>query len=267
MKIRKSQQESIDRIQQQITRLSEIKDSNLLKALLKDIERELEGFLGAKMVSRFKLETVYQENEFSVVATQKSLEKAQKNAVFFLVNLLSEFEINSNKTGFNDDDWLTEEIALCIIRRILNNFYYHIEAMYEANVHGKAFITKEKLDGIKIGNEYDVQRILYSLVKPVFPEARLEVTDDTGYGSIRYDIIIDKYNTVIEVKCSRASMTKKKLTEEVASDAFHYKYANIFFFLYDKHKIIDNKTAFIVAYSKIYNDKKIETVIIQPISL
>lgn len=61
--------------------------------------------------------------------------------------------------------------------------------MYEAPVHGKAAITKEKLDEIKIGNEYDVQRILFSLIKPIFPEARLEVSDDNGYGTSRYDMV------------------------------------------------------------------------------
>jgi hypothetical protein len=139
--------------------------------------------------------------------------------------------------------------------------------MYETNVHGKAHITKEKLDAIKIGNEYDVQRILYSIVKPIFPEARLEVSDDAGYGTIRYDIIIEKYNVAIEVKCSRPSMTERLLREELGSDAFHYKYSNIFFFLYDKDKIVKNKTAFIENYSKVYDNKPIETIIIQPINL
>ncbi|MDC3418333.1 hypothetical protein [Aquibacillus salsiterrae] len=83
---------------------------------------------------------------------------------------------------------MTEKIAVNIINRILMNFYSHIEEMYESKVHGKAGITKEKLDEIRIGNEYDVQRILYSIIKPIIPEARLEVVDDAGSGSVRRDM-------------------------------------------------------------------------------
>lgn len=94
------------------------------------------------------------------------------------------------------------------------------------------------------------------LIKPIFPEARVEVCDDTGYKIIRYDIIIEKYKAVIEVKCSRPSMSERTLSEELGSDAFHYKYTNIFFFIYDKYKVVKNKAAFIDTYNRIYNNLK-----------
>ncbi|WP_338078416.1 PD-(D/E)XK nuclease domain-containing protein [Anoxybacteroides rupiense] len=53
--------------------------------------------------------------------------------------------------------------------------------------------NKEDLDKTKIENEHDVQRMLYSLIRPIFPDARLEVVDDAGYASVRYDIVLDEY--------------------------------------------------------------------------
>ncbi|WP_175559926.1 hypothetical protein [Clostridium uliginosum] len=50
-------------------------------------------------------------------------------------------------------------------------------------------------------------------------------------------------------------------------DIFHYKYTNIFFFVYDKENIIRNSTAFKNRYNTSFDKKNIETIIIQPITL
>ncbi|WP_412679398.1 hypothetical protein [Brevibacillus agri] len=57
-------------------------------------------------------------------------------------------------------------------------------------------------------------------------------------------------------------------TEQIGSDAFHYQEKYIYFFIYDKHRVIANVDAFSKAYSKSLDthEKQIETVIIQPIS-
>ncbi len=127
----------------------------------------------------------------------------------------------------------------------------------------------EDLNRIKIGNEYDVQRILYSLIKPLFPEARLEVTVDAGYRPVRYDIFIDEYDLAIEVKCTRANMTERTLNEELGSDSFHYKVEHLFLFIYDDKRIITNADAFKRSFTKEkgLHDKNIDTYIAQPIIL
>ncbi|WP_373926214.1 PD-(D/E)XK nuclease domain-containing protein [Brevibacillus agri] len=72
----------------------------------------------------------------------------------------------------------------------------------------------------------------------------------------------------MEVKCSRPSMQERELTEQIGSDAFHYQEKYIYFFIYDKHRVIANVDAFSKAYSKSLDthEKQIETIIIQPIS-
>ncbi|WP_338018887.1 hypothetical protein [Brevibacillus agri] len=143
-----------------------------------------------------------------------------------------------------------------------------MQEMYQKPVHRKGTLAKADLQKIVLGNEYDVQRMLYSLIRPIFPEARVEIYEDGGYKSYRYDIFFDDYETVIEVKCSRPSMQERELTEQIGSDAFHYQEKYIYLFIYDKHRVIANVDAFSKAYSKSLNthEKQIETVIIQPIS-
>ncbi|RNB53114.1 hypothetical protein EDM57_19995 [Brevibacillus gelatini] len=156
-----------------------------------------------------------------------------------------------------------------IVRRVLSNFHKHIQEMYQKPVHGGGTLKGKDLQKIVLGNEYDVQRMLYSLIRPIFPEARAEIYQDGGYKSYRYDIFIDAYETVIEVKCSRPSMQERELTEQIGSDAFHYQEKYIYFFVYDKHRVIANVDAFCQAYRKSLetHEKQIETVVIQPISI
>lgn len=248
-----------------IKELEELEDISLIKQLMNNISIRVESIpFSSDEKSEIKKLAMYQENIFSEIASKQSILDAKVKLVSYLNILIDNMEM---RVDLNNKIEFTEEIAKKIIRNILNNFYMHIYEMYEAKAHGRAYITNEKLKNIKIGNEYDVQRILYSIIKPIFPNSRLEVTDDTGNSSIRYDIFIEQYDLVIEVKCSRQSMTEKKLTEEIGSDGFHYTYKNIFFFIYDKDKIIKNKVSFTDTYTKKIMEKSIETIVIQPINL
>lgn len=124
--------------------------------------------------------------------------------------------------------------------------------------------NKEDLDKTKIENEHDV----YSLIRPIFPDARLEVVDDAGYASVRYDIVLDEYGMVIEVKCTRENMTERKLREELGSDSFHYEADHLFLFIFDKVKLIKNPDAFEKAFRREKHgfDKELETIIIREIT-
>ncbi|WP_160690068.1 hypothetical protein [Clostridium sp. C2-6-12] len=251
-------------IKEQIYILNNLQDINEIKNAFKQINVNMREVLDSnEVLAKIKSKEIYVENEYSKIKTKESIIKAKEKLIEYLEELI--VEINNISSTLNDE--ISQEVAIIIIKRILNNFYAHIETMYEQQPHGKAGITKEKLDNIKIINEYDVQRILYSLIKPVFPEARVEVSNDTGFSTVRYDIFIEKYSIIIEVKCTRASMTERSLTEEIGSDIYHYKYNNIFFFIYDKEKIIKNKTAFGNAYNKKFEEKNVNTIIIQTVNL
>ena len=63
---------------------------------------------------------------------------------------------------------------------ILDNYYLFLEALLERPPHRRGGIQKEQLSGLKIQNEYDVQHLLYAYLKPIYPLARAEVSEDTG---------------------------------------------------------------------------------------
>lgn len=156
-------------------------------------------------------------------------------------------------------DTLKNDILSCV----LNNFYEYLETLRERRLHGKATLSKFKLENIVIDNEYDIQFLLFAYLKPLFPKERLEVSEDTGYGTVRTDILIDK-DTCIEVKCSRLSMNEKALESQIKEDMVHYKQKNIFFFIYDKDKIVRNPPAFKECYEEMMVGKNIYVVIHQP---
>lgn len=204
---------------------------------------------------------------FAVKQKVIELERVLTNAIEFLKRLITDME--NGLYDIQQFKVIEQSVALEVVRRILNNFYKHLESMYQSPVHGNGTIKKEDLDLIKIGNEYDIQRILYALIRPIFPEARMEVNQDAGYRSIRSDIFLDEYNIAIEVKCTRTSMTIRNLTEELGADAFHYKSEYLFAFVYDKEKIILNIDAFKKAYKRDKKtfDKDVEAFVVQPITL
>ncbi|MCY6355288.1 hypothetical protein [Clostridium sp. ZS2-4] len=228
-------------------------------------------FSDNSILNQFSMETVIFINKFSQQNTINTLNEGFEKGMNFLKILRSDIckGLYDEAENLNKDEAIDKTIALIIIRRILNNFHKHIQAMYQEKVHGNGTIKQEDLRKIRIGNEYDVQRILYSLIRPIFPEVRLEVSDDAGYKSVRYDVILEEYSIVIEVKCSRKSMSERNLTEELGSDAFHYKGEYLFLFIFDKENIIKNTDAFENAYKREKGnfDKDIEAIVIQPVTI
>lgn len=194
-----------------------------------------------------KLESLsfYMRNEFSERDNKIKLEEAKVRVKKFLFQLADQNE-NSE-----------------ILLQILENFFFYLEAMWESTPHQKGGIKKEHLQTLKIANEYDVQLLLYAYLKPLFPNVRREVTEDTGYENVRVDLEINE-DTVIEVKCSHPKMKWKRLIEEIEADMVHYSASNIYFYIYDKEKIIDNPEIFKSVYEKKIQGKNVKIVIVQP---
>jgi len=252
--------------------LRELRSQKLINAL--ELDWELWRMKTAKILESIDSSHAHSflmvselNKSFAVKQKVIELERVLTNAIEFLKRLITDME--NGLYDIQQFKVIEQSVALEVVRRILNNFYKHLESMYQSTVHGNGTIKKEDLDLIKIGNEYDIQRILYALIRPIFPETRMEVTEDAGYRSIRSDIFLDEYNIAIEVKCTRTSMTIRNLTEELGADAFHYKSEYLFIFVYDKEKIILNIDAFKKAYKRDKKtfDKDVEAFVVQPITL
>ena len=106
------------------------------------------------------------------------------------------------------------------LETIVKNFGLYLQNMFSAVPENRATLKKEVLEQIVLNNEYDVQHTMYAVIKALYPSARREVNQDIGYGTDRYDIIIEEIDTVIEIKCTRKDNSENKLFRELGEDAF-----------------------------------------------
>ena len=103
----------------------------------------------------------YLPNEYSDKDTKEKMVEAKKRVIEYMNEIM-----NVNENGR-------------LLLDILDNFY-----LFERKLHKRGGIQKEQLEGLRIKNEYDVQHLLYAYLKPLYPMARAEVNEDTGYGTL-----------------------------------------------------------------------------------
>ena len=229
-----------------IIELKAIKNSNDFESILYSLRDFLKSLdMDPKCLMELEQRAYYPINEYSDKETRNNLDAAAKRVIEYLEEIMS---------GSPADDQLLT---------VLDNYYLFLESLLERPPHKRGGIQKEQLSALKIQNEYDVQHLLYAYLKPLYPLARAEVSEDTGYGTVRTDIFLDSKH-VIEVKCTRNSMKLKKLTEEIEADMVHYNAEHIYFFIYDKEKIIENPQLFRNTYENKVKGKQIHIVIHQP---
>lgn len=198
------------------------------------------------------------ENEYSESDSRRELEAAVQRVVEWLRFPNHQFSPEYSETE-----------ALKIIRDILNHFHLFMKALFQDTAHGRAVVTTDQWTSIEVGNEYDVQRMIYAVLLPLFPELRMEVHGDNGYSGTRSDLYLGTYDLIIEIKCSRERMTEKQLTEELGSDGFHYQSKNLFIFVYDKVGLIKNAAAYKNAFYREPDTdrKRVRMFVTQPIYL
>ena len=142
-----------------------------------------------------------------------------------------------------------------ILIAVLEHFHDYCRCLYKEKIHNKCSDSlKRNLPCLKIENEYDLQRLMYPVIRSIFADARLEETQDSGHHMVRKDIVIDSQDTVIELKCSSETVTERRLSEEIAADMVHYENRHILFYIYDKASVINNA----VDFRKTYENKCIE---------
>ena len=237
---------TITSIQDAITRLKNVKDGQEFSILLPGLRNFLKTLdIDSQRLMELEQRAYYLVNEYSDKKTKDNLDAAAKQVIEYLEEIM---------TGSPANDQLLT---------VLVNYYLFLESLLERPPHKRGGIQKEHLSGLKIQNEYDIQHLLYAYLKPLYPLARAEVSEDTGYGTVRTDIFLDSEH-VIEVKCTRNSMKLKKLTEEIEADMVHYSAEHIYFFIYDKEKIIENPQLFRNTYENKVKGKQVHIVIHQP---
>jgi hypothetical protein len=99
-----------------------------------------------------------------------------------------------------------------------------------------------------ISDEYDVQDLLHALLILHFDDVRAEEwTPSYAGGCERMDFLLKDLQTVIEVKKTRSSMSKKDLGEELIIDIEKYKShpgcKQLYCFVYDPDGFLGNPNA------------------------
>ncbi|MEE2929224.1 MAG: hypothetical protein VX599_00770 [Pseudomonadota bacterium] len=100
-------------------------------------------------------------------------------------------------------------------------------------------VTPQKWE---IDHEYHVQNLLWTILRPVFPDLVDEETlQKMGHTSPRYDIGIPSLHTIVEVKYMRrrGQSELKKITDEIAADRSLYLregsgYSTLVVFIWDE---------------------------------
>ncbi len=227
-------------------RLEGAQDSQSFRYAVSALSEQMKRIgMDSKYLIGLEKRAYYLPNEYSDRDTKAKIVEAKRRVIEY-VNEIMDVDENSK-----------------LVLSVLENFYLFLENLLERMPHKSGGIQKEQLEGLKIKNEYDVQYLLYAYLKPLYPMARAEVNEDTGYGTVRTDILLDSENT-IEVKCTRKGMRIKKLIEEIEADMVHYSAKNIYFFIYDKVKLIENPYNFKKTYEEKIKDKQIYIIIHQP---
>ncbi len=185
----------ISGIQEAIERIQECSSPEAFD----DTKRQLEEYMkrtgmGAECISELEKRAFYYVNEYSEKDTSRSIKAAKERVIQYVYEKMTE------KPGENN------------LLSVLENYYYFLESLLEREPDKRGGIQKNHLDAIRIKNEYDVQFLLYAYLKPLYPEARLEVSEDTGYSTVRTDIYIEP-DKAIEIKCSRGNMKVKKTNQ------------------------------------------------------
>ncbi len=194
----------------------------------------------------------YIKNRFSDEANKEKMLAAKENLSDYL------FKISQEEIRIEDIEYLD---------KYLRNFYMFLEAFTEGTPDKRATLTENRLHQITVGNEYDLQYLLQAVLKPLYPDIRKETAEDSGVGMVRGDLKIQSLDLLLEVKCTRKSMSLKKLTEEIEADIVHYQEKYIFFYIFDKEKIIKEKQNFENRFNHMFDKKNVRAIIQQPINI
>lgn len=139
-----------------------------------------------------------------------------------------------NEGGQKSGNELSDELAL--LNRVLRRF--HRSARQLKHRYGDR-------EPLRISDEYDVQDFLHSLLRALFDDIRTEeyVPSYAG-GASRVDFLLKKEKIAIEVKMASASLTDRKIGEQLIIDIERYQshpdVEILYCFVYDPHGEVRN---------------------------
>lgn len=209
-----------------IATIEEQYKSELLKELNnkedKDIYNAIISFL-------FSEDAEYPTNELIELIQKQSIDIVD----LFLLEEIEKKLLSYSKITYQDKS------AYELVCNILNNFSNAILR-----------ITKNRRKGhleFSINDEYDVQDILYTILKAIFPKLKPEEpTPSVGISYNKIDFILEDEGILIETKMLKETdKDERKITDELKVDIQSYykkeKIKNLICFVYDPFKKIKDE--------------------------
>lgn len=159
-------------------------------------------------------------------------------------------ECHSLAEKYSNFGWVeAAEEDIRILEQILSSLSNEdLIEQFRSPIHAKCTIHKQLIGKLQYDTEYDVQQMLYWILRIVFPNCQIETHQNDGYAGLRTDISISE-NVIIEVKSTtRDSLIENKLIDEIVADEGRFDQKFHYFFIYDAKRVIKDKEQFIKNY-------------------
>ncbi len=200
------------------------------KYFLSKIEPSLSGKLNNEVFETDSISVIIK----NIINTENTQNKVLDDALSDLINndidiktliILEDLEKKLLQTKYLNQD------ANELVRNVLNNFSNAIKKVTQNRRKGH--------DNYEINDEYDVQDVLYVILKAVFPNLKDEdPIQKIGGKGTRIDLILREEEILIEVKMIKTSdYTESKFIDELKIDIESYHGSpwikTLFCFVYD----------------------------------
>jgi len=168
--------------------------------------------------------------------------------------------IHSGLIRINKNNQSTANTSIEMVINTLTNF----------NAGANRLLSRSRADKkgkcYAIDDEYDVQDLLYAMLKPLIPDLNDEnPTPKTAGDSGRVDLCSNQHNFIIEIKHAKSSDRLNRISQECRERIIKYKdYPNLkwmIFFIYDPSHFIADRHNFQTDFSAkqfTWNEKKFQ---------
>ena len=260
--------------QKLITELSLIQDKenfNNENELLKSIEKfkwgfDIQDFVDLKRPSQIPIYNMHELARglktpphilalgFIVSLTTKSF--SVRNFEESAYRILRQVELKFNTKSTSDDCIYSDKI----LARIFDNFHSFCNQLKDRH---------DNRNSVEVNDEYDVQDLLYSILKLHFQDVRPEENAPSfGGRSARMDFLLKNENIVIEVKKTRNKLADNEITEQLILDVAYYKNHpncnHLKCFVYDPENRVKNPRGIERDLSKLTDDNLSVELYIRP---
>lgn len=201
---------------------SSIKYKYLISKVLPEYESVFQDFLGED-----KVEKSYYREILKYIYSQASVDKLSASISKLLeadldvidLIILEELQQKFISNSITETTYLNLDVST-LVKQVLLQFGNSVKKITLARRKGH--------DSFQINDEYDVQDILYVMLKPLFPTLTdEEPTPKVGAKYNKIDLILREHGLMIEVKMIKASDTdEKKFIEQLKNDIqSYYRYS------------------------------------------